>query len=173
MNETPKPANDAFIERLVKICADRGSNAALRRFWSPATRHYAYPILGRLSVADPRRPDAITAALYAINPNHATGGLSVGKACLKLAGGSMKADGFESFERHMRRLLASDDLVETGDQLYRVFKRMERKGISLDFNKLLWDLRNWAKKSEDVKTRWAMDFWQAPAEQNQTETAGV
>jgi len=51
MNETPKPANDAFIERLVKICADRGSTAALRRFWSPATRHYAYPILGHLDVA--------------------------------------------------------------------------------------------------------------------------
>jgi CRISPR system Cascade subunit CasB len=171
MTDTSHPNNDPFIERLVKICADRGSAAELRRFWSPATRHYAYPVLGRLGVANPQLPDAIVAALYAVNPQHANGGPSLGKACLKLAGGSLKADGFESFERHMRRLLASGDLAEVGGQLQRILKRLDRDSIALDYNKLAWNLRNWAKKSDEVKTRWAMDFWQAPAELASTHDA--
>lgn len=160
MTDTAKSKNDAFVDRLIKICGDRGSTAELRRFWSPTTRHYAYPVLGRLGVANPQLPDAIVAALYAINPHHANGGATIGKACLNLAGDS----GFESFQPHMRRLLSSDDLPELGGQLHRIFKRLERERIALDYNKLAWNLRNWGKKADEVKTRWAMDFWKAPAE---------
>lgn len=167
MTDTVSPDNDPFIADLIKICTDRGSAAALRRFWSPATRHYAYPVLGRLRVANPKLPDAILAALYAVNPHHTNGGLTLGKACLKLAGES----GFESFEHHMKRLLASNDLPEVGGQLQRILKRLERNGITLDYNKLAWNLRNWPKKSDEVKTEWAMHFWQAPATQSTLEVA--
>jgi len=71
----------------------------------------------------------------------------------------------------MRRLLSSADLPELGDQLQRILKRFERDSIALDYNKLAWNLRNWAKKSDEVKTRWAMDFWQAPVELANTRDA--
>lgn len=161
------PIQDPLIEKLVKTCDDRGNRAELRRFWSPATLHYAYPVLGRLGIfnqrnpgAITRNPDAITAALYAVSPHHAPNGLRVGQACRKLAGDK----GFESFEKHFRRLLASEDLQEVGDQLHRIFKRLDRDSIALDYNRLLWNLRKWNKESGEIKTRWAMDFWQAPAE---------
>lgn len=154
------PTQDPLIERLIKACDDRGSRAGLRRFWSPATLHYAYPVLGRLGIPNPGNPDAITAALYAVSPHHASNGLRIGQACRKLAGDK----GLESFERHFRRLLASGDLQEVGGQLHRIFKRLERESISLDYQEVLKNLRFWKSYSETVKARWAMDFWQAPAE---------
>ena len=165
--ESP-PINEPFIDQLFKICSDRGYRAELRRYWSPGTRHYSYPVLGRLrALGEPKLADALTAALYAENPKHNLGGLSLGKALRVLAGGSEKAHGFDSFERHFRRLLACEagDLQEVGDHLQRLFKRLDRENILLDYNRLLWDLRSWRNKSEDIKTRWARDFWQAPSEQ--------
>ncbi len=72
----------------------------------------------------------------------------------------------DSYERHFRRLLSCDaaDLEEVGQQLHRLIKRIERESIPLDYNKLLWDFRNWRNKSDKVKTDWSRDFWQAPSE---------
>ena len=165
--KTENPINEPFIEQLTRVCQDRGHRAELRRYWSPATRHYAFPILGRLGALGPHKlPDALTAALYAENPNHLLGGNSLGRAALRLGAG----DALESMERHFRRLLAADgnELEELGDNLHRLFLRFEREGIALDYNRLLWDLRTWAKRSDDVKSRWACDFWQAPTEHTPT-----
>ena len=161
MKEQHTMKNDHFIDRLVKVCGDRGAAAELRRYWSLATRHYAYPVLGRLGAVDPRRPDAITSALFAVHPHHSGGGRGIGRAALALG---ERKENKHPYDSQFRRLLASDSLEDVSQQLYRLFKRLEREGIAVDYNKTLWDLRNWAKKAEDVKTRWAMDFWQAPAE---------
>ena len=82
-------------------------------------------------------------------------------AALRLAGGSSKADGFESMERHFRRILASRDLEDVGAQLHRLVKRLERDGIPLDYVALLEDLIRFGQRPERVKTRWSLDFWQA------------
>lgn len=164
--KTESPTNEPFIERLIRICQDRGHRAELRRYWSDTTRHYAFPVLGRLgALGEHKLPDALTAALYAENPNHQLGGNSLGRAALRLGAG----DAFESMERHFRRLLASNgnELEELGEGLHRLFVRLarcENGPVALDYNRLLWDLRRWAKEADDIKTRWACDFWQAPAE---------
>jgi CRISPR type I-E-associated protein CasB/Cse2 len=161
MKTENSPTQDPLLEKLIKICTDRGSRAALKRFWSPATKHYAYPVLGMLgALGKPKESDAFTVALYAINPYHEPNGSRLGQACHKLAAGK----GFESFEKHFRRLLASDELEEVADQLHRIFKRMERDSIGLDYHRLLWDLRKWNKDQDNIKTDWAKDFWQAPIE---------
>jgi CRISPR system Cascade subunit CasB len=161
--KTPKDTDEELVQKLVATCRDRGSSAELRRYWSPATRHYAFPVLGRIGVASPRSADAVTAALYALNPRHDVGGLRPGQALQRFAGGE------DSFDAHVRRLLASDDLDDVADQLQRLFVRLDREGISLDYNRLLWDLRNWAKQSEDVKTRWGQDYWMSSKELENAE----
>lgn len=161
--------NEDFVASLAKLCADRGHRAALRRWWSAGTRHYAYPILGRLFALDDERK-TLLAALYAVHskdsaPAHVSGGMNIGSAALKLGGGSSSANGFDSMERHFRRLLAADDLEDLGQQLHRLVKRLERESISLDYARLLGDLRQFRTNPEAVKTRWALAFWQAPATQ--------
>jgi CRISPR system Cascade subunit CasB len=161
--------NEDFAAALAKVCTDRGHRAALRRWWSEGTRHYAYPILGKLFALDNDRK-TLVAALYAVHskdsaPAHVSGAHSIGSAALKLGGGSTSANGFDSMERHFRRLLAAESLDDLGPQLHRLVKRLERKSIPLDYVRLLGNLRQFRNNPESVKTRWALDFWQAPAEQ--------
>ena len=122
--KTETPKNELLIEQLLGICRDRGNLATLRRYWSPATRHYAYPILSRLGALEAHRlGDALTAALYAKNPNHQLGGVTLGKACLSIG----KGDALESTERPFRRLLACDasDVDALGDHVHRLCIRFE------------------------------------------------
>lgn len=163
--------NEDFVASLTKVCADRGHRAVLRRWWSEGTRHYAYPVLGKLFALDDERK-TLVAALYAVHskdsaPAHVSGANSIGSAALKLAGGSISANGFDSMEKHFRRLLAADDLDDLGQQLFRMVKRLERASpsIPLDYARLLGDLRQFRNNPEAVKTRWAIAFWQAPSEQ--------
>jgi CRISPR type I-E-associated protein CasB/Cse2 len=161
--------NEDFVAALIRVCADRGLRAAMRRWWSEGTRHYAYPILGKLFALDDDRK-TLVAALYAVHakdsaPAHVPGAHSIGSAALKLAGGSTSANGFDSMERHFRRLLAAESLDDLGSQLHRLVKRLERESIPLDYTRLLGDLRQFRNNPEAVKTRWAVAFWQAPAEQ--------
>ncbi|MDP3851092.1 MAG: type I-E CRISPR-associated protein Cse2/CasB [Luteolibacter sp.] len=161
--------NEDFVAALIKVCADRGLRAAMRRWWSEGTRHYAYPILGKLYALNDDGKSLI-AALYAVHakdssPAHLPGAHSIGSAALNLGGGSTSATGFDSMERHFRRLLSAETLDDLGPQLHRLVKRLERESIPLDYARLLGDLRQFRNNPEAVKTRWALSFWQAPAEQ--------
>jgi CRISPR type I-E-associated protein CasB/Cse2 len=157
--------NEQFIERVVRHCNDRGQRAELKRWWSPGTRHYAYAGLGHLGALDDERR-TLTCVLYACHfkegkPAHVRDGDSVGSAALKLAGGSPKATGYESMERHFRHLLAAGSLDDLGERLHRLIKRLERENIPLDYARLLEDLRRFGRDQEGVKTDWAKGFWRA------------
>ncbi|RFC42797.1 MAG: CRISPR-associated protein Cse2 (CRISPR_cse2) [Verrucomicrobia bacterium] len=162
--------NEDFVSALIQVCGDRGLRAAMRRWWSEGTRHYAYPILGKLFALDDDRRTLVT-ALYAVHSKdsafaHVSGAHSIGSAALKVAGGSSQADAFPSMKRHFRRLLSAESLDDLGPQLHRLVKRLERESIPLDYARLLGDLRQFSNNPEAVKTRWAIAFWQAPIEQS-------
>ena len=157
-----------FIKRLQAAVADRGNRAALRRYWSPTTRHQAYPTLGQLGALRDNRKTML-AALYAEHPEHKIG-QSVGKAALRLG---ERKDGNHPYDQHFRRLIACDSLDDLAKQLHRLAKRLQREGIGLDYAELHKNLNYWENYSEDVKVRWAADFWQAPIAQIQTEVTEV
>lgn len=162
MKTTEEKTDDPLISRLGEMTDDRGAISHLKRYWSTTTKHYAYPILGRLQVLGSHRlADATTAALFAVHPSHRLGGPGIGRAALAL--GERKED-HHPYDSHFRRLLASADLKDVADQLFKLCRRLEREGVSIDYNRILWDLRSWEKSSDTIKARWAMEFWQAPAE---------
>lgn len=159
---------NTFFPRLQKIVDDRGNRAALRRYWSSATRHQAYPQLGQLNALHDARK-TILAALFAEHPMHQAG-LSIGKAALRLGD---RKDGTHPYDNHFRRLLACDSLDDLAHQLHRLVKRLQRDGIGLDYQMLHKNLNFWANYSDNVKVDLAADFWQAPLAQTQTETTEV
>lgn len=108
---------------------------------------------------------AVLAALYAEHPEHRDG-VTLGKAALRLG---ERKDGEHPYDRHFRRLLACEDLGSTAHpgelalQLHRLVKRLAREPVPLDYRELHKNLNFWANWRDDVKLRWAADFWQAPA----------
>lgn len=146
-----------FLDQLIRVCDDRGDRAALRRYWSPTTRHMAYPVLGKLNALKDSRK-SVLAALFGEHPEHRNG-MGVGRSAMFLG---ERKDGDHPYDRHFRRLLASEDMEELGQQLHRLVKRLGREGIGLDFERLHRDLNFWANYREEVKIDWAADFWQAP-----------
>lgn len=163
---TAQEQNIAFIEKLTAMCRDRGYQAALRRWWSPATRSHAFPALGRLHALDDSRR-SLVAALYALHnrdgtPAHRANGPDLGTAALKLGGGGTGSDGFKALEPHFRRLLAANDLEALTPLLGHFIRRFQQAGIALDYTRLLADLRQFSGDPEKVRTRWALRFWQAP-----------
>jgi CRISPR type I-E-associated protein CasB/Cse2 len=149
--------NTHFLDHLRKVTEDRGKRAALRRYWSPVTRHQAYPILGELRALDDKRKTLI-ATLYAEHPEHRPN-IGIGTAARQL--GKPK-DGEHPYERHFRRLLACESDENLGQQLHRLVKRLAREAIGLDYADLHKRLNFWANYREEVKVRWAAEFWQAP-----------
>jgi CRISPR type I-E-associated protein CasB/Cse2 len=156
MSTTTNP-NTHFLDHLRKVADDRGKRAALRRYWSPATRHQAYPVLGELRALDDKRKTLI-ATLYAEHPEHSPR-VGIGAAARQL--GKPK-DGEHPYERHFRRLLACESTNDLGQQLHRLFKRLSREAIGLDYEDLHKRLNFWTNYREEVKVRWAAEFWQAP-----------
>jgi len=159
---------EEFVTRLKPLASDasRGERAALRRYWSEGTRAYALPVLGKLGAIG-HSAKTITAALFALHPSHALI-RSFGDTCRRVAGKNK-----DTFEPHFRRLLSTTDIIELGDHLYRMVKRAERESIPVNYVQLLRDLNGWKYYADDIKTRWAKDFWQAidPLEnENQTTT---
>ncbi len=169
MTDNKTNVDEDFVRLLEKNVGgehNRAIRAELRRYWSPTTRHYATMALGKLqALRTYLSPEALLALLYAEHPDHRSGGETLGKALLRLAGGNSSSEAFPSFERHFRRLLACEggDLEELSRVLHRLVRRLAKESIPLDFNQLLWDLRKWRKKSDEVKTQWTRAFYTAPS----------
>lgn len=154
---TESQEKDSLVKRLLPIASphNRGKRAALRHYWSEATRSHAFPILGQVgALGDARK--TILAALFAINPNHQAG-VSVGTAARRID--TTKSED-HPYERHFNRLLANDTLAELAQGLYRLNKRLERQQIGLDYNLLNQHLHFWNQDSDSIKTDWAKHFWQ-------------
>ena len=152
---TEKKENNSLIHRLQKLKEDRGSMSNLRRYWSETTRHYATMELGRIGILN-SASDSITAALYAIHPKHQKGE-GLGNSLRKMV---RNTDQENAFEPHFRRLLVCQTLDECQWQLYRMFKRLEKVEIGVDFEKLMWDLRKFDNDTDEIKQRWAGNYWQ-------------
>ncbi len=141
---------------------DRGKLSHLRRWWSPTTRHYAYPVIASLAggQAIDNGPICTVAALFAEHPKHSDKSKNFGATCRTIAGKNR-----DTFEAHFRRLLASTDLEnDLAPVLQRIIRRAKNTGASVNYTQLHKDLSKWRYSAEDIKTNWAKEYWSAPDE---------
>ena len=152
------------IERLEKIQNDRGKMACLRRWWSPATRHYAYPVIGRIFGGHciGRTEIEIPAALYAIHPKHSNDLVNIGDTCRLIAGPDL-----DSFEARFRKILACQQIDgDLDQQIYRVGRLAHSKAVKINFVQLSEDLSKWKWRHRDIKVLWSRRFWKEPEAEN-------
>jgi CRISPR type I-E-associated protein CasB/Cse2 len=89
------------------------------------------------------------AGLFAHHPDETDRG-NLGNTCRRLAAEN------SSFEGRFRRLLSCDDRDAVCERLRPVVLAAKAKGVKVNYEELLVDLRYWGDK---VKGRWARQFW--------------
>lgn len=147
---------------LLEQSKDRGKLAHLKRWWSPATRHYAYPVIASIagSYAIDKPSICIVAALFAEHPTHSDKSKNFGTTCTIVAGKNK-----DTFESHFRRLLAAEQLEgDLAPALHRIVKRAKKEGTAINYTQLHEDLNKWKYGAETIKTNWAKEFWKVPDE---------
>ncbi|MDF1712191.1 MAG: type I-E CRISPR-associated protein Cse2/CasB [Akkermansiaceae bacterium] len=152
-----------LIPRLVALenSNDSGPLSNLRRWWSPATRHYAFPVIARLAggTALDRPEICLIAALFAEHPTHSATADNLGATCRRIAGQNP-----ESFEAHFRRLLSSQDLAsDLAPNLLKIIRRAKKEALPVNYEILEDDLRRWSHSAEKIKIGWAKSYYSVPS----------
>jgi CRISPR system Cascade subunit CasB len=151
----PKETATKVLAYLHQLRNDRGAMADLRCAVNPARRVRAWPLLARVGGVD--RPIYETVAgLFAYHPEETRTG-NLGTTCRRLAGEN------NSFDGRFKRLL-SCDRDELGERLRPVILAAKAKGIPVNYEELFADLCYWG---DNVKARWAREYWGAPAEEEE------
>ncbi|MCI0541714.1 MAG: type I-E CRISPR-associated protein Cse2/CasB [Verrucomicrobiales bacterium] len=158
---TPQARAERFVAGLRRVREDRGKMAALRRSLSSRNQMDAWPVIADLG-GDIERPlYAAIAALYATHPEEIDTA-NFGATCRQIA---LKdsSDGKlpESYERRFRRLIACDTAQQLGDHLRAWIRLASSKGAGVNYERLFTDLWNWDRYANDIRVRWASEFWPA------------
>ncbi len=157
----PQELAGRFLEYLRRLKNDRGAMADLRRALSPAQRHRAWPLLARFGRIDDPRYETV-AGLFAYHPDETNSG-NLGTTCRQLSGDH------NTFDGRFRRMLACDR-DDICDHIRPVILTAKAKSIRVNYEQLFADLCYW---SENVKARWAAEFWGAPAEEEAVAPANT
>lgn len=164
--ETPN-RETAFVAATIQRCQeDKGLAARLRRADNPATEYQSWEWLAQkpwsVDLEKPweRLPYAtIVAAIARAKPN-ANGSLRLGHAISE----SFRTDpNREQAKARLRRLLACNDTAEACRILRPTLKLIEsRVAQSLDYSRLLKQLRSFHNDAERIRAQWAQEFYRQP-----------
>ena len=150
---------ESFVAALRRVAKDRGKMAALRRAFSPRNQMDAWPVIADLGGDIERPAYATVAALYATHPEEAKTA-NFGATCRQIAlhdSGDGKLP--ESYERRFRRLIAADSAEQLGELLRAWVRMAASKSVGVNYEQLFTDLWNWDWRADDIRVRWAADFW--------------
>jgi len=144
---------------------DRAALADLRRGFSPGTEYRAWPyIVDVCDLRDDRQRQIwlTIAAGFATHKGTDPEAGNIGSTLRKLAKGQpgkSEEEALKSFDARFRRLLTCDDTIELCERLRGVIRAAERKGITINYERLFWDLQKWHKPDAKVKICWAQSYW--------------
>ncbi|MFP7754092.1 type I-E CRISPR-associated protein Cse2/CasB [Thermodesulfobacteriota bacterium B35] len=160
---TPPPDRAArFVDFVLEKCRqDKGYAARLRRADNPDTEYQSWELLAgfgiNLEKEDQRLPFALTAAALARSKAAANGSLTLGRAIARCYEKGSESD---QARARIRRLLACEDTAE----LCRILRSLvtlvqSRIEEPLDYADLLRQLLRFPWNRQDVKARWARQFY--------------
>ena len=173
MPTEPQPAASrearfvAFV--LATMQQDKGMAARLRRADNPNTEYQSWEFLAGFGVdlENPfqRLPFVTVAAAMAKAKATSNGKLRLGQALAACYKDGSKDD---QAKAKLRRVLACDDLPELCRILRPVLTLVEsRVPQSLDYSRLLTQLRGFHWDAQKIKAQWAQEFYGQRSEDNQ------
>lgn len=164
----------SFVAGVIKQCQqDKGLAARLRRADNPATEYQSWELLAGYGIdlehEQQRLPFVTVAAAIAKAKADSNGSLTFGRAIAACYGDGNKSD---QAKARLRRLLACDDLSELCRILRPLLSLIDSKvGQSLDYTRLLKQLRRFSFNAQQVKAQWAQEFYGQQVATNAREDA--
>jgi len=171
MSTATKATNKLEYEvRFLKLVNDRikndsGAKAAFKRALSGESEHirkiypFVLPFLGGVSEWEQKHvwiPVACLSVYYPQAIREDDKHRNFGKSCEGLA----KATTSEGADRRFRALLDLA-LEDISSPLTALVRQMKSRGIAIDYDQLLADLRQWDHADQYIQDRWARSFWGA------------
>jgi len=159
-----------FLHELAGIVKrkDRGALADLRHGFSQATAHRAWPYVAKYcDLAEPRNR-AIWLTIAAGAATQESAGLStrgnIGWSLRRIAGdGTHSSSGdLKSYDARFCRLLTCSSATAVCTHLPGILRTAARKGVTVNYEQLFWDLCKWHK--EEIGVQWASHYWGAEVE---------
>jgi CRISPR system Cascade subunit CasB len=166
----PPPSRQAqrFVDWLLQNQQDRGVMANLRRGFSPATEHYAWPHLAQFCPLDDDRQRMIytvVAACFAFHPLDTSEG-NLGTTLRSIAHSQAAGeDPLATYESRFRRLITASTVDEVCQQLRPIVQAAKARMVPINYGRLLDDLLRWDFASRDVKVQWAAEYFGRPPQE--------
>lgn len=151
-----------FVHGVIQQCAnDKGLAARLRCADNPATEYQSWELLAGYGIdltnESQRLPFVTVAAAIAKSKCERNGTLSLGRAIAACYEDGQKSDPAKA---RLRRVLACDDLGELCRILRPLFSLIDSKaGQTLDYVRLLKQLRRSSFNAQSIKAQWAQEFY--------------
>jgi len=164
-DKTQPGRDERFVSGVIQQCLkDKGLAARLRRADNPATEYQSWELLAAYGIdleKDYQRLPFVTvvAAIAKAKVEH-NGRVGLGRALA-----ACYDDGRDSNQAkaRLRRLLACDDLPELCRILRPLLSLIDSKASqTLDYTRLLGQLRRFPFNAQQVKAQWAQEFYGQP-----------
>lgn len=166
--ETLQDRASKFIQWLTENRNDPGVMASLRRGFSEATEHYAWPHVAQFCPLDNDRLRTIyvtVAACYAFHPECTDQG-NLGTTLRRIALSQEAGDDpLSTYRGRFNRLITATTVDEICQQLRPIIQAAKPRMIPINYTSLLVDLLRWDYAARDVKVEWAQEYYGTPTEQ--------
>lgn len=172
---------DIDLQRLLEMLRnrneDRGYLADLRCALVKSRRYRAWPHLARFNgVGDGYKARLVQtiAGLYAYPPLEAVEKNNLGDMCFALLSDEERQELNQEKSRpgpmakRLQYILASTG-EEIFDRIVRLVLYAKSKGVTVNYEQLADDLRNWQNGSDRVKSEWAKSFWAHSSDHHSAE----
>lgn len=156
-NCNPKGFIQYCLKKITTDKPDTAWRAAMRRADNPVTAPGAWQYLipfCRLSNKKERLAFSLVGSAIAREMPRENGKYNIGQA-LKFCTKNKETENSEL--ARLRRLLACSDAMELIEVLRPVIKYIQSKNVSLNYEKLIWDILTW--NNENTPIRWATGFF--------------
>lgn len=172
-NTVSSSREERFVQSVLHgMTQSKGFTARLRRADNPGTEYQSWDFLAKhevnLEYEDQRLPFVTIAAALAKAKATANGQVTLGRA---IAACYDKGNDSEQASSRLRRLLACEELPELCRILRPLLALIASKSASssLDFVRLLRQLRRFPFDAQAVRAQWAQEFYGKAADQTQQQ----
>lgn len=162
LKQKSESACAAFVQHVLAGCqADTGYQAVLKRADNPTTEYQSWSLLGRLGVdlndEDMRESCALIAAALARSKMEHEGDTALGRVIALSYPDGTRDLAAQTMLRHVLNCTTAAELRAVLRPLLALIRQRNKAGLC--YHRLLFDLLSFSHKQEEIRQRWARDFY--------------